>query len=275
MGRRASGPRRPRMPIRSPFFRQATDWAVTQYCRHFGDRLVAVYVCGSVHRNEAVPEISDLDLHAFIRDPCRELDIQWCEQTQQQMDQIFPSTEGLRRPRPADVIRRGLQPEADPRAHAIARALGFRLRYDATLVWGQDLLTGLSISVPDSRWVQAYFQSSWDLTRYAAGLLPTNPTDFTLPDALPLRVRKLARLAVLGGACLLMVRGQFRSFCGTEVIPTLREAEPAWREFLGATQTRYIHVTNPRLSQVAAYLAQLVTWMEWIGTTIEEVVERR
>ena len=50
------------------FFRGAIRRHVSEYYTVFGHRLVSVYVWGSVHLNEAVPEVSDLDLHPFIKD---------------------------------------------------------------------------------------------------------------------------------------------------------------------------------------------------------------
>ena len=54
--------------IAGGFFRDAVVGHVSVYCEVFDERLVSVYVWGSVHRNEAVPGVSDLDLHPFVLD---------------------------------------------------------------------------------------------------------------------------------------------------------------------------------------------------------------
>src|SRR5713226_5389632 len=116
------------------------------------------------------------------------------------------------RPRFVDeALLRGNQPNADQDARIRARAWGTRLRYDATRVWRQDVLEDLTIPLPDRPWARLCFQAPWDLTRHAASLEPENRTDFTLPEDPPLRLRKLARLAVLGGAWLQAGQGEFRS----------------------------------------------------------------
>ena len=81
------------------FFRHAIHRHVAEYVAHFSDRLVAVYVSGSVHRNEAVPGVSDLDLLSFIRDPLVEADGEWRHQTLQNLDRELGSLHGLTLPR--------------------------------------------------------------------------------------------------------------------------------------------------------------------------------
>src|SRR5829696_7254529 len=64
----------------SEFFRRAIRRNVQEYVAHFGERLVAIYVVGSVHRNEAVPGVSDLDIYAVIADAFSETDQEWWQQ---------------------------------------------------------------------------------------------------------------------------------------------------------------------------------------------------
>lgn len=77
---------------------------------------------------------------------------------------------------------------------SLHQALGFRLHYDATLVWGRDLTGEFELPTFTSSWAREYFQQALDLTRYAAGLKKENTTDFSLPEETRLRLRKLARL---------------------------------------------------------------------------------
>ena len=55
------------------FFRNAVLAHVSEY-RAYSDRLASIYIRGSVHRNEAVPGISDLDIIPFIWDEFTEAD---------------------------------------------------------------------------------------------------------------------------------------------------------------------------------------------------------
>ena len=186
---------------------------ILEYHAHFAERLISIYVWGSVHRNEAIQGVSDLDLYSFIEGPLRETDHQWCRETQESLDREFPRARwtfhGLTLPRSINDVLQGRQPGANKDMRSRHQAFGFRLHYDATLVWGSDLTGEFELPTFTPLWVREYFQPALDLTRYAAGLKKENTTDFSLPNEPRLRLRKLARLGVLGGACLLMAQGRF------------------------------------------------------------------
>lgn len=252
------------------FFQEAVRRNVSEYYAHFSTRLTAIYVWGSVHRNEAVPGVSDLQLHPFISDSFGEDDKQWCKEMQRRLDKKeCPEPLDISPPRSVEYVLQGMQPDADKNSRLRSRAFGFRLRYDATLVWGSDLIDALEVPPPNKPWAHGMFHSPWELTRYAAELVKENRTDFSLPHAPPLRLRKLARLGVLGGACLLMAKEQFRSFKGTDVIPALEKTSPNWADFLDKTRGLYIHLSEATDDEVSGYLSQLVSWMDWIGTQLE------
>ena len=271
------------------FFREAIRRHVEEYRAHFGERLAAIYVSGSVHRNEAVRGISDLDLHPFITDTFSETDWQWKRRVQRQLDLEFgaacdlpparPVTEAFLRGMQAPsgtrtivadavdgTLRQQFQPEERP--GMLARAFGILLHYDATLVWGRDLIEGLQIPPPDRTWAQGWFLSPWELTRYAAGVAKENRTDFDLPEEPRLRLHELAKLAKLGGAALLMARGEFRSFRYADVFPSLKQLFPEWSSFLDESSESYFPATEPTPGRVSAYLSRLAAWMEWIGAQL-------
>ena len=231
--------------IADGFFRDAVVRHVSVYCEVFHERLVSVYVWGSVHRNEAVPGVSDLDLHPFILDSVTDADRFQLRDSEVSLRTEFPATHGLVTPRSVDRVSE----------------VSTRLRYDATLVWGEDLINGMEIQPPDP---VGAFRDPWELVRYTAGLQEENTTDFSLPDEPSLRLRKLGRLAVLGGGYLLMASGGGYSLKGSEVLPLLEEAYPDWRGILRRTSEIYVHSVHPSEGEVDEYLSQLVEWMEWI-----------
>ncbi|MCE2434551.1 MAG: hypothetical protein J4F29_16760 [Candidatus Latescibacteria bacterium] len=246
------------------YFVQLIQHHILEYHAHFAERLISIYVWGSVHRNEAIQGISDLDLHPFIRGPLRKTDHQWCRETQERLDREFPRARGLCPPRSIDDVLQSRQPGANKDLRSRHQALGFRLHYDATLVWGSDLTGEFELPTFTPSWVKEYFQPALDLTRYAAGLKKENTTDFSLSNETRQRLRKLARLGVLGGACLLMAQGRFRSFKGVDTIPVLKASYPQWTDFFDETQELYIHLTRSSNERVSRYLSQLVKWMDWI-----------
>jgi hypothetical protein len=242
---------------------------VLEYNAHFGRRLAAAYVTGSVHRDEAVPGVSDLDMCYFIADTFGEADEQWIRRVREEFDRECPGLGGTTRPRSVEILSRGLLPGADEDAQEWSQAWGNRIRYDATLICGRDPLEGLSVPPPDRDWARRWFPTPWELTRHAAGLTNENNTDFELPAEPALRFRKLARLSILGGAALLMAKGKFRSFRGIDVIPTLGKLCPERGEFLEETRALYIELADPSPAQIDAYLSRLVTWMDFVGAQLK------
>ena len=273
------------------FFREAIQRHVAEYVAHFGKRLAAIYVSGSVHRNEAVPGISDLDLHPFITDTFDEADWEWKRRVQKQLELVFGAACDLSPARPVTQIwlrdvhaPSGIytlitdrddgtlrwQPDPDERKAMLARGYGLLVRYDATLVWGRDLIEGLQIPAPDATWARVWFLCPWDLTRYAAGLTPENRSagEHDLPEEPRLLLHELAKLAKLGGAALLMARGEFRSFRYADVFPSLKQIFPQWAPFLDESTESYFPATEPTPDEVTAYLSRLAAWMDWIGAQL-------
>jgi predicted nucleotidyltransferase len=246
-----------------PYFRQAIQQHIQAYRAYLGSRLLAVYVWGSVHRNEAVAEVSDLDLHAFISDS-------FSLHERQTLEQQFPRLAWLTPPLPIRLLQQGLPPDADETSRTRTQALYVRLRYDATLVWGASLLTARDDLEPNRTFARLSFASVRDCLRYAVGLDKQNKSDFTLPTEAALRLRKLARLAVLGGGYLLMARGDFRSFQGTDVLPALRCDLPQWSPFLETTERLYIMPANSAVQEVRDYEQRMLAWVDWLHKELEE-----
>ncbi len=241
--------------------------------------------------------LSDLDLHPFVSDAFSEADEAWWQKARRKLDQELGKIHGLVRPRsvtpefiagirapsaaryaidadPVDGTLRW-QPGPDERKAKLAREYGLLLRYDATAVWGRDLIADLTVPPPDLVWAQVWFLSLWELTRYAAGVTRENRTDFDLPEAPRLRQHELAKLAKLGGAALLMARGEFCSFRYADVFPVLRPLFQQWASFLDESTECYFPAADPTPKQISAYLLRLQAWMDWIGAHLHGHAVRR
>ncbi len=248
------------------FFREAIQYHVYEYWTYFRNRLAAIYVGGSVHRNEAVPGVSDLDLYPFIVDEFNDADRKWFNQVERRVESKYPSANGLCPPRSVTEVLDGLQSKVDEIAYIRSLAWGHRFRYDTTLIFGRDLIDGIRVPDMDKGLARDYFQCVSDLVRYAAGLESENKTDFQLPKAPSRCLRKLARLAVLGGAYLLVGCGESYSFKGTDILPLLKARFPQWCAFLNETEALYISLDSSATdNRISAYLSQLVPWVDWIG----------
>ena len=258
--------------LREEFFREAIQYQVYEYWTHFKNRLAAIYVGGSVHRNEAVPDASDLDLYPFIVDTFNEKDKRWFNQAEQRVESRYAAANGLCPPRSVNEVLEGLQFTADEIARERSHVWAYRLRYDTTLIFGSDLIAGYSVPDMDKHQARDYFQDVRDFVRYAAGLEADNKTDFPVPKTPSHYLRKLARSAILGGAYLLIGQGKLYSFKGTEILPLLKANLPHWNTFFNETEALYIFL-NPSAteSDISAYLAQLVLWTDWVWKQLSKM----
>ena len=262
-------------PLREEFFKEAIQYHVDEYWTHFKNRLAAIYVGGSVHRNEAVLGVSDIDLYPFIADSFNERDERWFNQAKQKVESRYAAANGLCPPRSVNEVLEGLQSTTDEIARERSHSWVYRLRYDTTLIFGSDLIAGYSVPDMDKHQARDYFQDVRNFVRYAAGLEANNKTDFPLPKTPSHCLRKLARLAILGGAYLLMGHGKLYTFKGTEILPLLRANLPQWNTFFDETEALYIFL-NPSATEneISAYLAQLVLWIDWVGVQLSEVGDK-
>lgn len=267
----------------TPEFAPAVREAVAIYRETYGRAVRAIYVSGSVHRGEAVLGLSDLDLYPWVdAPPERGAQRRLRRLAEARLAAWAPANE-LKAARPLDWLA-GARVEAAARDRARAwrrwcraaaagrgldattRAweryvgLAATLRYDATLVYGGDVLAGQPIPAPDAILARMFVGPPLRAVRLAcqgqedpASPLPTDPAA---------RLRKLARRAVLLGDLVLAAWGRPGSPRGTDVLPALAEATPRWAAFLGDTARCYIQVRQdaPTYEQ---YLDALAGFAEW------------
>lgn len=77
------------------------------------------------------------------------------------------------------------------------------------------------------------------------------------------------------GVFLLIGLGEFCSFRGADVIPALEQRFPEWTGWLEETRGLSIEPRETTPEEVAAYLSQLLTWLEWIKPQLEQDAARR
>ncbi len=290
--------------VKGPFFRAVIERCVSECCAHFGERLVAIYVYGSIHRDEAVPGVSDLDAGIFTADGFSPQDAEWRRQINDRLNMEFPPLPSGWMPRAIAVgtalpgrivleseaariqaalrgIMQGVRPGEEASILLRRRGGAYLLRQDATRIWGDDLTTDLPAPPPDALWARVAFQCPWDGVRHAAGLGTARPTAFAeenvtewgLPEEPARKLRKLARLAVLGGAYLLMACGEFRSYRACDVLPSLAQHYPQWTAFLDQTNRLCVKLADAPEKEAEVYLNQLVSWMDFIEERFPALID--
>lgn len=255
--------------IHSEFFRCMVECCLVESSTYYGERLAAAYVWGSVHRAEDVPGVSDLDLMLFVDGDVEQSDRDWRRAANDRLQHEQPGFGWGWLPIPIPLSRapRAIEDHDEEPVRLRLRAGAYQLLYDATRVWGRDLMDGVLVTPPDRVWVRSALESPLALSRHAAEG-GDNATDFTLSDDPALRFRKLARLAVLGGGYLLWAEGLSHSLEGSVALPILKQRHRQWSGFLEQTASRYIEPAEATPEQAGAYAKQLLNWMEWIYTQV-------
>ncbi|MAG36702.1 MAG: hypothetical protein CL878_10750 [Dehalococcoidia bacterium] len=250
---------------RQPALREA----VAIYREICGDSLIAFYARGSAHRGEAVFGLSDLDDVAYVTQLLSDEALERLYALSDARLEPWGLTgkRGLGRPRTLDWQTWG-RPDASDEESLRYKGATFSLSYDATRVYGQDVLLGYSIPVPDAAFAREYLRTGpLETIRLATG--GKRHREFPLPEEPEARLRKLGRLAVLSGAMVLIARSQFRSLRGPHVLPVLETAEPRWTGFLQDTARCYIEV-QPDAPDYDPYLGTLAQFAEWCWQEVSE-----
>ena len=253
------------------FFAGVVARCVEECANYYENRLAAIYVWGSVQRQEAVRGVSDLDLIVFVKE-ASEADRKWRNnQINDQVETEFPDFAWGLIPHPTDITEAPHNTIPTDTEHQQMRNRGFAylLLHNATLVFGEEVTKELTLPPPDkplARW--ALPLDPLRLARFAAGLETQNRSDFELPGEPSLKLRKLARLSVLGGAYLLMAQGHYKSDKGTDVFPLLARNEE-WSNFLDYTRRVYITPTATTSAEVDEYATKLVAWLEWVQKQLD------
>jgi hypothetical protein len=122
-------------------FREATRDYLECLREHHGDRLVSVYLAGSVVRGEAVPGLSDVNLICLLREtpPDAETEESWYWETTRALEDRHPA---LARPDPDAVFTFAPytyaalfppEPPAEPRDEVL------ELQWGGELLWGEEI----------------------------------------------------------------------------------------------------------------------------------------
>ena len=239
-----------------PAFRPLVDAALAAATAAFAARLSAFYLHGSIAQGDAVPNVSDLDAMLILCDAVSKEDRALQSSLQQTLAAQFPL---------ADEIHLNLLSMDDLSHNSFAC---FALKYNATLLYGQDATDGLTCPAPDA--AMARSRLTFAKQCFADALCGKQPAcTGPLPADPYWRARKFARyFVVIEGAYYLMSQGKFLSFHKQDVLPALLAAAPQFSDALMLTQS-ILQDAQSACIDAEVYLSSIKSFVNWLFTLID------
>lgn len=235
--------------------------SVASKCQnHFGKRLIAGYLHGSILYGDAIPGVSDLD-YLLVLTSLTDDDKVWLFETAHAVELEYPIA--------AEVHLSPVTMD-DLRNQSFAR---FALMHNAALHMGQDALSllaveGVTIPTPDA----SFAKGRLDFARHCfQQALRGETPDCTgpLPDENCYILRKFTRyFVVIEGAYYLMSKGLFRSFRSVDVLPALTELLPQHQETLQyaqnllTTPNKYNDLPMDYIYQIEPLVTEMFSFIE-------------
>ena len=239
-----------------PEFAPLVQEALARSRAAFGDRLCAFYLHGSIAQGDAVAGISDLDAMLVLTDSVTDADRAQQNTAQQELQSRYPV---------AEEVHLTLLSLDDLAANDFAR---FALRYNALLLFGQDVVRTMPCPAPDAAMAKgrlAFARQCFDDALSGKQPACTGP----LPADPYWQARKFARyFVILEGAYYLMAAGRFTSFAPGDVLPALHQIVPQFSAELQLTQ-RILNDAPAACVTGRAYLYAIYTLVKWLFSQIE------
>lgn len=240
-----------------PEFRALTAAALSAAQAAFGERLIAFYLHGSVAMGDAIPQVSDLDAMLVLKGAVNADDRLWQENAQNALVAQYPV---------ADEVHLNL---IDQQELAQNRFACFALRYNASLLHGDDIASALPCPAPDAAMAKPRLAFARQCFEQAlAGQQPD--CTGSLPEDPCYRARKFARyFVVIEGAYYLMSQGKFTSFAADEVLPALEAAAPEHAQALQLTRAVLRDAQNTGITS-HDYLYAIFMLVKWLFDQIDK-----
>jgi len=126
-------------------WKPAIEEVIAAYLENFGDKLVSVYVRGSVARGAAIDEISDLDTRAIVSIPKEQIDVKWGKEFNKEITKKYP-------------FIKGVQISASTPEQAVNRKMGLHviLKTQAVCVYGKDITESIPGIKPNQEAAQHF-----------------------------------------------------------------------------------------------------------------------
>lgn len=235
----------------------------TVFCKnYFSERLLAIYLHGSIAMGDAIPYVSDLDCYIVISGELGYEDKQCLEQMENELQQKYSMVNG---------IHLSVHSIIELTKDKFAR---FVLKYNSMLYFGNDIVKELDSSgcetfEPDAEMAkgrlafarQCFEQALDNKQPMCTGEIPTDTYYAS---------RKYARyFVIIEGAYFLMSQNEFESFEKSDVLNKLYKYANGFEEELD--MTREI-LKNPESAGIThdEFLKRIRPFVEWMFDRIEK-----
>lgn len=229
---------------------------------YFVERLLAIYLHGSIAMGDAVPYVSDLDCYIVISGELADEDKRYLEQLESRLQQKYPVINGVHLSAHSVRVLREDQ---------FAR---FVLRYNAVLYWGNDIVKELekdgaerlepNVETAKGRLAFArrcFAQALNHEQPLCTGKIPAEPC---------YAARKYARyFVIVEGAYFLMSQNQFESFKKEDVLYRLYQCADGFEEELDMACEI---LKSPKSAGITPeeFLKRIRLFVEWMFERIEK-----
>lgn len=233
------------------------------FCKkYFMEKLLAIYLHGSIATNDAIPYVSDLDCYIVTSKELSNKDKKYLEQTECELQLKYPIINGVHLS--AHSAKNLME---DPFAR-------FLLKYNSILYIGNDIVKRLDESgcekfEPNAKMAkgrlafarQCFQQALEDKQPMCTGELPSDTYYIS---------RKYARyFVIIEGAYFLMSQNQFESFDQKEILNKLYQHTDEFKQELDIT---CLILENPKKAGIKhiEFLKQIRPLVEWMFHQIDQ-----
>ena len=234
------------------------------YCeKYFDEKLLTIYLHGSIAKGDAIPYVSDLDFYIVISCKLKHKDKKYIEIMEQRLQQKYPIING---------IHFSVHSLGDLENDKFAR---FILKYNSMLYFGKDIVKELDDIVgcekfePNVKLAKSRLDFARECFKQALDDKQPMCVD-EVPNDTYYAARKYARyFVVIEGAYFLMSQNKFESFEKMDVLDKLYKYTNGFEKELDMTRQILIDSKRTGISHYE-FLKRIRSFVEWMFDMIEK-----
>ena len=243
-------------------FKAVIQTMITKCENYFQNRLVAIYLNGSIHNNEAVMGVSDIDAWVIIGEKLNDIDKNWVEENEKHLDTNFDVVKG---------VHFNLTSISQFKENTFAR---FALKYNASLIYGKDIIkeienAGAVKFLPNKAMAKGRLDFAIKcfedaLTGRCPACLDEIPTNTYFAS------RKFARyFIIVEGVYFLMSKGVFETYKKERVLEQLKMYATDYSEILDISHSVLENSIETNIKHTD-YIQIIKPFVEWMFDEVQK-----